>query len=521
MQVSVGAGRLTLSRLFIYILPILVCIVSLPTVAVASPQVGLNCMLVGGRILEVVGNRQLSLKADGLCSQVSVSPNGKYAALSSSDDMCLRVIEINSYRSVLTLDRSLYLDVLSGKSRLSAPVWTLFPTYTYKFVWLPDSKSFVILGTRLTPDEERGAKTEQFILKMNLKGEVLASNPIPEHGLIDQMETDPDGLRVAYKLYGPNMNSGPKNRIIVWDMGTGSSETVISSDGGSMELLGWNRSGDGLLYTNSETQMAKKAVEFSLVSKTEKLIDASRLRGYDSPDRAFTVEGPGLTVRSRSTGQIVRKVAVSGADLCRWLSNSKMFTYWTYTMVCDENKLRKSGLYQLWLTSLENNKMNHMCLAFNAGLGGSTWGSGPTWSSDLTRMGYTNEGQAYIAELKWRDPSLDEKVALGVALTEAEEKTILQHNALQIGLALAMYASDHDGAYPPADSVREELKPHMRDSGLLLRPGKDQDIFTYHPQTSEKDVAEPADTVIGTLDAGYSWVVNVYVDGHVKTVPKN
>lgn len=497
-----------------FVLAVLVFVI--PKAAQAQTEVGINCMSVGGKTLEVVDNRQLTLKADGQCMQVWISPNGKYAACLFDSGYQLQIIEINTYRNVLTLNRHQYDDA-AGKVKLTAPVWTLpRPLGIEDFAWLLDSKAFIMHANRLVPNDELGMQWENYIVKMTIKGDVTASYQIPKNTLWNGIRLNPDGVRVAFDLL--DLEPSPSCRIIVWNTKIGTSETVVSRDEHFLNLQGWTYTGNGLLYTTKESGSDRKTIEINLSNKNTKMIVMSKLPYLDSPDGTFAVEEHASNIRilTRATDQVARAINSPNLQFDKWLHNSKMFTYDTSTMINDETKTRESGIWQIWLATLENNKLNHMCVAVHADIG-----TGQTWSTDLTRMGYTSEGQAYIAELKWREPNSAEKIALGLPLGEEEEKTILQTNAKHIGLAFALYAGDHDGAYPPADKVREELYPHMKRPDLFLRPETKQDIFTYNPQTRERDVEFPADTVIGTLDAGYDWVVDIYVDGHVRTRQKD
>ena len=125
-----------------------------------------------------------------------------------------------------------------------------------------------------------------------------------------------------------------------------------------------------------------------------------------------------------------------------------------------------------------------------------------------------------MAELAWRELDARGKAEAGLPLDEEEEKQIIVENALQVGLALTRYAMDWDDKFPAADSFRQDIEPYLRTPNFMLRPGTDQYIVQYTQLPPLSQIKDTTNTVMATLDAGFSWQVVVYADGHVKVVPK-
>ena len=84
-----------------------------------------------------------------------------------------------------------------------------------------------------------------------------------------------------------------------------------------------------------------------------------------------------------------------------------------------------------------------------------------------------------------------------------------------------MYAQDWDGEFPPADRFMKALGPYMGRQDIFFRPGTQQNVFQYFPQTNMSDISSPSDTPIGIFDIGYGWKIVLYADGHVKVVQKS
>jgi len=99
---------------------------------------------------------------------------------------------------------------------------------------------------------------------------------------------------------------------------------------------------------------------------------------------------------------------------------------------------------------------------------------------------------------------------------------VLLTNGKLIALGIIMYCADNDGRLPSAGSVESNIHTYVPKEGVFCRPGTNDSIFRYLDPgvAKESDIAKPAGTRIGELDAGYGWIAGIYADGHVQVLPK-
>lgn len=98
-----------------------------------------------------------------------------------------------------------------------------------------------------------------------------------------------------------------------------------------------------------------------------------------------------------------------------------------------------------------------------------------------------------------------------------------QTNLSQIGMAIAMYASDHKDAFPPQE-WKAALVPAYTNDGVFARVGSDLggDAFIYAIQYKRlSDVPQPGRTIVAYETPPCTMrgrVLVLYVDGSVRTV---
>jgi hypothetical protein len=431
------------------------------------------------------------------------------------ESLRVMIIDIATRRTLLTLDRKPLKAVDSGEARLKHVVWTLPEWPRPEVCWLSNGREFVIVADRLTPKDGPGAVDESFIAIMNTKGQVRAAIVASSDDCeLQRMVVNPSGTRVACQFR--DWVGTADISLVVWDTQNLTTTTVgTEKDVNYTRLVGWAQGGDGLYLTTREYWESNKLTVLNLADKSRKLIDVTKPVEWNSPDHEFAVEqaGQGFTIRSQSSNQIVRKVTTQCAAFSAWVPNSRIFTYLTTSEVEDETRKRSDTMGHLWLSTLENNKMNHMLVADNVD-------EVPSWSRDLTAAGYTSRGQAYVALLSWREMDIDGKIKMGLPLTEQEMKDRLNLNARKVAMAINMYAADWEGCYPSEEGFKDKVHPYLPNRDALLLPGSDKMVFKYYPQTREEDIYDPSATIIGEMDAGYSWTVQVFADGHVDCLTK-
>ena len=151
-------------------------------------------------------------------------------------------------------------------------------------------------------------------------------------------------------------------------------------------------------------------------------------------------------------------------------------------------------------------------------------GTWPAWSPRGDRILYVCDGDLWVVRFRWREQSIDEKVAHRLPLRSDEEATYMMANLKQIGLALMQYAQDYDENFPhDAPKIVDALKPYVRNASVFCRPGGGtQSVFRWTPAPSLKlgDIAEPGETVIGLFDYHRDFRLLLFADGHVKCNPR-
>lgn len=330
----------------------------------------------------------------------------------------------------------------------------------------------------------------------------------------------PDSSKIAMILI-TSTGKTLKQEIGVVDINSRSVETVpIPYDGSGCQLHSWKKDGRSLYWLGvrsaNQTTLTFELNETSRVTEETKMIDADYPLEA-SPDGALVARDlpSSVTVANRITGEVVEVFREPGDRLfAGWAPNGRMFAYRGKSQeLGDETGARKRRLKSLWLASVEENSVNHMCVALDS----EPW-SLPSWSEDCMKMAYISDGVVHLAEFKWKELTAQHKLAAGIPLNEDEEREILMANAKQIGAAMAMFSNDWNDKWPDAADLLNSLEPYLLDRDLFFRPGTGVMSFQYFPPTVP--IERPAETAIGWFDVGYGWRVVLYADGHVKSVPK-
>ena len=130
--------------------------------------------------------------------------------------------------------------------------------------------------------------------------------------------------------------------------------------------------------------------------------------------------------------------------------------------------------------------------------------------------------------------------ALSRARTQART-VVLQSNAKQICLAMALYCEENEGSFPPADNWPDVLKPYIGNEIILISPfapeaGRTWAMNQHLDGRKLSDIKQPAETVFifearfNSPPAGGSellpesprgrrgYVIG-FVDGHIECVP--
>ncbi len=477
-------------------------------------------MVIGKKALELKENRQLTFGAQRIVD-AKISPDGKKVAYISRENgkvnLCLVKSTGGKVTTVMSRNHiSNWPDVAKSDSGKG---WCLGESV----IWSPDSKMLAVLGRYVVLDGA-GITQRDHIIVLARNGAHVASLPFPERVKFrEYLVFSPDSARVAAKFHNPIADTGNDEGILVFRL-DGSSEVAYTSDD-YFEVLDWNRRGF-LLIKEGLGRHASLARMWLDGSEPEKIDKAHRWLSPDGqlcvmPNQLDMPALPGLVVKN------VRKdktwVVAKGAtphSFREWLPNSRMIRYAGRADVLDQTQGRKKTLRSVWLADVTSTKVNTMCVALDHD---TVLGLEPSWSDSCMKMAYVCDDRLYVAELGYREPTVNEKMAAGLKLSEEEEKKLLANHGKEIGLALQMYGSDYDGRIPSPDTVLEDLKLYIKSNDPYFRPGLQEVIFRYiAPDAgSWSDIQDQAGTVIGILDPGvYDWVIEIYADSRVKVVDK-
>jgi hypothetical protein len=101
------------------------------------------------------------------------------------------------------------------------------------------------------------------------------------------------------------------------------------------------------------------------------------------------------------------------------------------------------------------------------------------------------------------------KAAYLAARAAAERATVIS-NAKQIGLALHMYAQDHNEAFPGAsDDVANRIAPYLKNSSMTAG------LVYTHSGGAIANIENPDKTELGYLPGSGGRAI-IYADGHVQ-----
>jgi len=476
-----------------------------------AADTGIRSMLVGTQILEVTDNRQMTLRSDGVATGAEISPDGRYVVygIERKGKLELRLTKTIGGTTVTLMDGTAD-DEPTAPPTPAGESWQIDAnTDVY---WAPDSSRFAFRAIHRAWDGDQTVE-KHYIVIFAARGAFLRSVPAPDGGIFPLVfGADSRTIYLNARLSPGDKETGQPRMIGIQsiDTVTGNTRTIYSSDALDIQILGLSDDGSSLLcqaFSKKGTQRKKIGLDGSSQDVTG---DLSAFGQY-SPDGSLAVlDGSGISIGSSKTLQKTVLTTDSRIVFERWAPNSKMLLYRQSEKIADVSGRRIEQPSSLWLTLAAPGKLNSMCIALDHE-------GGPSCSRDCRKIAYVCDGQLYIAELSLRDPSVDEKLASGLPLTEDETKTVLAANGKQIAVAMMMYSADFDGNLPPGDSLAGSLKDYLRDREVFLRPGGQDNIFTYMDPgvRNWSDVARPAETVIGELDAGYGWKVAIYADGHV------
>ena len=154
-----------------------------------------------------------------------------------------------------------------------------------------------------------------------------------------------------------------------------------------------------------------------------------------------------------------------------------------------------------------------------AGLTASRDDPQAVWSPTGKQIAFLSNGELCVTEVTPATGRLpNEKLALGLPLTCAEECLLANINLKQIGLALTQYAQDADEHYPPTEGFNDAIYPFLKTRDVF-QVGSHRFVYQLPANASLAKIESPAETPMGMIDLPCARVV-LFVDGNVKTFPK-
>jgi hypothetical protein len=149
----------------------------------------------------------------------------------------------------------------------------------------------------------------------------------------------------------------------------------------------------------------------------------------------------------------------------------------------------------LWLESVTESEKPRILLSSDS--------SGGEFMARGESVLFHSQGAVYSV------PLMNIDKATYLAMKQKADRARVMSHAKQAGLALIMWAQDHDEKFPTDGDVVGELMPYIKDASIF-------DGFDYtYDGGALADIASPAETEIGYV-AGPGGKAVIYADGHVK-----
>ena len=154
-----------------------------------------------------------------------------------------------------------------------------------------------------------------------------------------------------------------------------------------------------------------------------------------------------------------------------------------------------------------------------AGLTSGTDDPQAVWSPTGKQIAFLSHEDLCVTDVTPSTELLpNEKMAVGLTLTCAEERQLAVVDLKQIGLTLTQYSQDFDEHYPPKEGINDAIYPYLKTRDVF-QVGSHRFVYLLPANASLAKIESPAETPQGMIDLPCARVV-LFVDGHVKTFPK-
>ena len=353
---------------------VLICALLCGAAAAESPSI--HCMYVEPKILELADTRQLTFRADGQVARAAISPDGKrvaFLALLPRDTAGLCLVKSSGGPITTVLSAKIELDAQPDQpkpSQSGEDKWIVLDDIGV--VWSPDSSRFAIAALRMSRSGEAG---EFYLLVLAANGAFEAAIPFPSDRTLTRPAVfSPDSRRIAVRT---------QRDIAVFDTSDHSCRFIERQADTCVGFAGWSRGSNALrlvtLATKQTPDNKLKAVnqltEVPLDAGQERIIVEDYAERNVSPDGKYrTVEDdrPGVIVESVSAGTQIPVATDPAAAFVGWTPRG-MAVYSRPDTIFDDPKRRQRDLRTLWLANIAGKKLDHMCVALDAGRDDPTW----------------------------------------------------------------------------------------------------------------------------------------------------
>lgn len=516
---------------------IILAIICIFSATCTQAKMSIRSMYDGSQVIELAEIRQLTTLDDGIVEGAEFSPDGKSIAYASS--IISRTVDPDSYESrarIVAVSPSggrptVLLDTtLSANGVIPQGKDVIVPGGLTQFAWSPDSR---LIALEVSVCRDTIENQWQAILMVNRNGSRRGLIDLPRNVfMIGRFAWSPNGRKIAVLVQNPRKDpkERPAKTLVLFDTVSNASPIAVNTPDNIIDFEKFTDDGKGLICLMHQDKKAPARVEVSIsgepMTMLEEKISADRI----SPDGVFKLiestqppqaakRKPGIIIEQISDKKEIPLIPGSDFNFIGWSPDSKMISLWKNMFIEDAAGSRRESLPALWIGLTQEGKYNHMYVTSL-----DTMPNGypqMKWSNDGWTLAYISQDHLYTVRLTARPPDVKEKRDLGIPLTEEEMKIALLSNSKQIGTSLQMYAQDNDGKLPDAATFERDLTPYSRNNDIFRSPNGGADLYDYFPQANLNGIANPAETVLLTMDAGYGWQVETYADGHVRAVPKD
>jgi hypothetical protein len=315
--------------------------------------------------------------------------------------------------------------------------------------------------------------------------------------------------------------TGGKRIIFLFDVSRNELIKLFSWDKGTLEMHGWKNDGRILRIRRGDGARSE-TWDLSPDGTAPFYLSDRPIDPLKSPDEAYQLivdEHSVFRLKDTSAEQVRILNLDRTMNFLKWAPNSRIFACIRPDALKDESGVRYTTLHSLWLVTVEQNKLNTMCVALNVDSQSEL-----SWSSDCERMSYISDGRAYVTSFDWRRATSRDRYRAGVKLSEQDIADIAFENTAVIMDALYRYVDQHNGKWPEKQFLLSELSPYIgKRTDAYYLPGSNDTAFSFNPPLEKDKNINPALLCTGSMNlgSGSSRYINMYMDWRVDMMGPN